>query len=259
MRHWKVWAGVLVAAVIAFAVLASVRTSPTAKGPIVLAASSVQEAMEDAAQAWAAKGHPEPVLSFAATSALARQVEAGAAADLFVSADAEWMDKLDKAGLLQPGSRADFLSNTLVVVAARDNPVALDLRPGVDLAGALGTGRLALADPESVPAGKYAKAALTALGAWPQVEQRVAAAENVRAALALVERGQAPLGVVYATDARASDKVRIVGEFPASSHPPIVYPLAVLARSSSPDAAGFRAFLLSAEGKAIFARHGFGP
>lgn len=258
MRHWKVWAGVLAAAIIAFVVLTSVRPSPPASGPIVLAASSVQEAMEEAADAWAAKGHARPVLSFAATSALARQVEAGAAADLFVSADIEWMDTLDKAGLLRAGSRTDFLSNTLVLVAAKDNAAALAVQPGFDLAGALGTGRLALADPDSVPAGKYAKAALTRLGAWDAVKGRIAAGENVRAALALVERGQAPLGVVYATDARASGKVRVVATFPADSHPPITYPLAILTRSASPDAAGFREFLLSVEGKAIFARRGFG-
>jgi len=225
------------------------RDAASGKVPVVLAASSLQEALTEVAGAWAAKGHPAPVLSFAATSALARQAEQGAPADLFVAADEEWMDTLEKEGLLRAGSRADLLGNRLVLVA-RKGGAARSLAD-------LGDGRLALADPEAVPAGKYARAALERLGEWPAVEGRVASAENVRAALALVERGEAPLGIVYATDALASDKVEVVRTFPEDSHPPIRYPAAILAASRSPDAAALRAFLASAEARAIFEKHGF--
>jgi molybdate transport system substrate-binding protein len=227
-----------------------------ARPPLVLAAASLQESMTAAAVAWARKGHPRPVISFAASSALARQIEAGAAADLFVSADEEWMDALAAKGLILSGTRASFLGNRLVVVAPRANRIAIPLKPG-PLARVLGAGPLAMADPESVPAGKYGKAALEKLGAWTAVRPHVVRAENVRAALALVERGAAPLGIVYATDARASPKVRIAGVFPVGSHPPITYPIARLKTSTNPEGEAFRRFLLSREGKAIFVGFGF--
>lgn len=223
--------------------------APPAEGPVVFAASSLQEALTEAADGWTAQGHPAPLLSFAATSTLARQVEQGAPADLFLSADEAWMDALDKEGLLRPGTRADLLGNRLVLIAAKGSGVR-------SLAG-LGDGRLALADPDAVPAGKYARAALERLGQWPAVAGRIAPTENVRAALALVERGEAPLGIVYATDARASDKVEVVQTFPEDSHPPIRYPVAVLAASRNADAAALRAFLAAPESRRIFARHGF--
>lgn len=227
------------------------------RGPVVLAAASLQESLAEAANVWAAKGHAKPVLSFAASSALARQVIAGAPADLFLSADEEWMDAVAKAGLLRAGTRATLLGNRLVLIAPVSSKIRLTPARGFALAKALGTGRLALADPDAVPAGKYAKAALAHLGVWAGVAAKVAPAENVRAAMALVERGAAPLGIVYATDARASKAVRVVGILPASSHPPIRYPVALLKKSRHRDAAGFRAFLLSKQGRAIFARHGF--
>ena len=227
------------------------------RGPVVLAAASLQEALTDAAAAWAAKGHPRPVISFAGSSALARQIEAGAPADMFISADSEWMDYVAGKGLLRRGSRAAFLSNRLVLIAPKASTAKLVIAQRFPLARALGKGRLAMADPDSVPAGKYGKAALSSLGVWAQVQAKIARAENVRAALALVERGEAPFGIAYATDARASAKVRVVGTFAASSHPPITYPLAMLRRSTDPEADTFRAFLLSREGKAIFARRGF--
>jgi len=229
------------------------------KGPLVLAAASLQEALTEAASAWAARGNPRPVLSFAASSALARQIEAGAPADIFISADGPWMDAVEKKGLLRPGTRVSFLGNSLALIAPAGRPGTLAIRPGFPLARALGTGRLAMADPNSVPAGRYGRAALTSLGVWNAVQSKIAQAENVRAALALVERGAAPLGIVYATDARASKRVRLVGTFPASSHPPILYPLAMLRASRNPAAEPFRRFLLSRQGKAIFARHGFSP
>lgn len=221
-----------------------------APGPVVLAAASLQEALTEAAGAWTAQGHAEPVLSFAGTSALARQIEQGAPADLFVSADEEWMDTLEGKSLLRTGTRVDLMGNRLVLVTRTGGTV----RALADI----GQGKLALADPAAVPAGRYAEAALESLGLWQGLEDNVVPAENVRAALALVERGEAPLGVVYATDAQASDAVEVLESFPAESHPPIRYPAAVLAGSQHPDAAGFLAFLSSAEARRIFAARGFG-
>lgn len=226
--------------------------------PLVLAASSLQESLNAAADAWAARGHPRPRISFAGSSALARQVEAGAPADLFISADEQWMDELAARKLIRPGTRVSFLRNRLVLIAPRGGRARIAIRPGMPLAQALGSGRLALADPAGVPAGIYARQALTRLGVWNGVANRLAPAENVRAALALVSRGAAPLGIVYATDALADPGVRVVGRFPAGSHDPIRYPLARLSSSRHPDAEGFRRFLLSAPGGAIFRRFGFG-
>ena len=244
-----------------FLLIAALPGTPSAtaseRGPVVLAAASLQEAVSDAARVWRARGHAAPVVSFAASPALARQIEAGAPADLFLSADSQWMEHVLARGLLRAGSRSPLLSNRLVLIAPRHSKTRLNVAPGMPLARALGTGRLALADPDSVPAGRYARAALTSLGAWTGVKDRIARAGNVRAALALVERGQAPLGVVYATDARASRGVRVLGTFPAGSHPPITYEIARVRRSVHPDVEGFRQFLLSRAGKAIFARRGF--
>lgn len=227
-------------------------------GPLVLAAASLKEALDEAADVWAAKQHPRPIISFAGSSALARQIESGAPADLFISADEEWMDYVAGKDLIRAKSRVSFLSNKLVLIVPADSVARMTIRRGFPLASALGSGRLAMADPDSVPAGKYGKASLVSLGVWPSVESRIARAENVRAALALVERGEAPFGIVYATDARASARVRLVGVFPASSHPPITYPIAVLRKSTNPEADAFRRFLISRDGKAIFARRGFG-
>jgi molybdate transport system substrate-binding protein len=227
------------------------------RGPLILAAASLQESMNAAADAWAARGHPRPVLSFAGSSALARQIKAGAPADLFLSADEDWMDDVERAGFLQRGTRADLAGNRLVLVAPAGQRVALRIGRGMPIARALGNSRLAMANPDSVPAGKYGKAALTALGVWPSVSAKVARADNVRGALALVEGGAAKLGVVYATDARASKLVQVVGVFPADSHAPIRYPLARLKASTHRDAEGFRRFLLTGTGRAILGRYGF--
>ncbi|RST31461.1 molybdate ABC transporter substrate-binding protein [Sphingomonas ginkgonis] len=227
------------------------------KAPVVLAAASLQEALTDAAADWGRRGHAKPVISFAGSSALARQIDSGAPADLFISADEDWMNDVQSKGFVRAGTRSNFLANTLVLVAPASSRVRVTIRRGLPLAQALGNGRLAMADPDAVPAGKYGKAALTSLGVWPALAGKVAKAENVRAALALVERGEAPFGIVYATDAKASGKVRVVGVFPAASHPPIVYPMAILKNASSPAAEPFRRFLLSGTGKAFFARRGF--
>lgn len=229
-----------------------------ARPPVVLAAASLQESLTAAADAWARHGHPRPVVSFAASSALARQLEAGAPADLFLSADEDWMNYLAQRRLLRPGSRADLLTNRLVLVAPASSRVRLTPAPDFPLMRALGEGRLAMADPDSVPAGKYGRQALTKLRVWQQVTDRIARAENVRAALALVARGEAPLGVVFATDALAAPAVRVVGAFPPASHAPIRYPIARLGRATNPEGEAFRRFLLGAEARAIFRRFGFG-
>lgn len=225
--------------------------------PLVFAASSLQESLSAAARAFARRGHGEPTLSFGASSALARQIAAGAPADLFLSADEEWMDELASRGLIRRASRADLVAGRLVLIAPRASRTVLRIRDHFALRAALDGGRLALANPDAVPAGRYARAALTALHVWPTVADRLGPADNVRGALTFVERGAAPLGIVYETDALASRRVRIVGIFPNASHPPIVYPIAVLARSSQPQAEAFRRFLLSPAGQAIFRRFGF--
>lgn len=227
------------------------------KPPLVLAAASMQEALTDAAAAWGRAGHPRPVLSFAGSSALARQIVAGAPADLFVSADIDWMTAADRAGRVVPGTRAIVARNRLVVVS-RPGARRLGATRGAALAALLATGPLAMADPEAVPAGKYGMEALRRLGAWQAVAPRVVRAQDVRAALALVARGAARYGIVYATDARAEPGVVIAGVFPERSHAPIVYPVARLKAAPSPrEAETFRRFLLGPAGRTILARRGF--
>ncbi|VVT12929.1 molybdate transporter subunit; periplasmic-binding component of ABC superfamily [Sphingomonas sp. EC-HK361] len=242
--------------ILAFTILTAGAASAKPRPPLVLAAASMQESLNDAADAWAKTGHPRPTLSFAASSALARQIMAGGAADLFVSADEDWMNAVAAKGRIVPGTRATLARNRLVIVSAAGRKVRVPAS-GVALGRALSAGPLAMADPASVPAGKYGEAALRRLGAWPIVAPHVVRAENVRAALALVERGAAPFGVVYATDALASPKVRVAGIFPTRSHAPIVYPVARLKAGTSADAEGFRRFLLSHAGQAILKRRGF--
>jgi len=228
---------------------------PPPHAPLVLAASSLQEAMTDAADAWARTGHPRPTISFAASSALARQARAGGGADLFASADEAWMDVLARERRLVAGTRADLAGNRLVVVARAGSAARLT---AATLGAVLARGRVAMADPDAVPAGRYGRAALARMGAWQRVAPNVVRAENVRAALALVERGAAPFGIVYLTDARASRGVRVAAMFPATAHPPIRYPVARLAGGRSPaEAEGFRRFLLSPAARAILARRGF--
>jgi molybdate transport system substrate-binding protein len=227
-------------------------------GPLVLAAASLQESLTAASNAYAKRGHPKPVISFAASSALAHQIEAGAPADLFISADEPWMDFLAGKNLIRKESRKSFLTNRLVLITPANQPLSIKIAPGFPLAKALGDGRLAMGDPSSVPAGKYGKAALTQLGVWSEVEPKVAGAENVRAALQLVGRGEARAGIVYETDAKVARDVTIAGVFPAGTHAPITYPVAILASSQNPEAISFRAFLLSGAGKAIFHKYGFG-
>jgi molybdate transport system substrate-binding protein len=224
---------------------------------LVFAAASLRESLDANLRAFEAATGYKASASYAASNALARQIENGAPADLFISADLDWVDHVERRGFVLAGSRHDLLGNDLVLIAPAASNVRLKLARGVDIATALGGKRIALADPDTVPAGKYAKAALIWLGAWKAIEGRIAAADNVRAALALVARGEAPLGVVYRSDAVAEAKVRVVDAFPDGSHAPIVYPIVVLKRSKTPAAAALEAFLGSSAAMATFKRFGF--
>ena len=213
------------------------------------------DAMKQAADAYKAKTGVSITLSFGASSTLAHQIDQGAAADLFMSADSDWMDFLEKNGRIADGTRKNLLGNELVLVAGSDARPAPKIVPHFNLAGVLGNGKLAMADPASVPAGKYGKEALTALGVWDSVSSKVVQAENVRVALEYVARGEAPFGIVYATDAKIAP-VKVVGVFPENTHAPIVYPVA-LTRTASPAARDFLAFLSGPEARAIFEKAGF--
>jgi molybdate transport system substrate-binding protein len=224
----------------------------------VFAAASLKNALDAVAAGYERETGQRVAISYAASSALAKQIEQGAPADLFVSADLEWMDYLQERGLVRPQTRRNLVGNRLVLVAPADRPSPVSLSPG-SLAAALGPGRLAIASVAAVPAGKYGKAALENLGLWSEVAGRLAQAENVRAALAFVARGEAPLGIVYETDARAEPDVTVVARFPETSHPAIVYPVAITAASQSPHANAFLDALRSPRHAAIFAREGFTP
>ena len=219
---------------------------------VVFAAASLKNALDDVTRAY---GAPVKV-SYAASSAIARQIEQGAPADVFISADADWMGYLGQRKLIVAASRRDLLTNRLALIAPADSTITFRVRKGMTLDAALGSGRLAMAGPD-VPAGRYGQAALTALGVWDGVKDRLARAENVRAALAFVARGETPLGIVYDTDARVEPKVRIVGLFPATSHPRIVYPAARVSTSTNTGAPAFLTFLRSPKAAAIFRRYGF--
>jgi molybdate transport system substrate-binding protein len=223
----------------------------------VFAAASLKNALDDVSAAWTAAAGKQAAIAYAGSAALARQIEAGAPADIFIPADTDWMDYLRTRELIVPGSQVKLLGNRLVLIVPAEGGAKIEIVPGFDLAGLLGGGKLAMGHVKSVPAGKYGKAALESLGVWDKVEASVAQSENVRAALKLVANGEAAAGIVYETDALAEPKVKVAGVFPASSHPEIVYPAALTAASQNPDAAAFLAFLQSAPAREIFARHGF--
>jgi molybdate transport system substrate-binding protein len=230
---------------------------PAVAAPVrVLAASSLTEALTDVAAAFARAGHEAPVLVFQGSPALARQIIAGAPAGVFVAADSDWMDAVAAAGRIVPGSRRDIAGNRLVLVVPATRPRTARLIRGFDMAGFVGTGRWTTGDPDSVPVGRYARAALAALGAWSAAAPKLARAENVRSALAFVERGDAAAGIVYATDARATARVAVAGVFPAASHPPITYP-AALVTGADAEARAFLAFLAGPQGQAILKARGF--
>jgi molybdate transport system substrate-binding protein len=243
-------------AIPALSLLPVAASSQPAAPVTVFAAASLTDSLKQVADAYKARTGATVTLSFGASSTLARQIEQGARADIFLSADTDWMEYLQQKGQIVEGTRKDLLGNRLVLVAGPDAKPAPKIAPHFDLAGALGDRRLALADPASVPAGKYAKAALTALGVWDSVASKVANAENVRVALEYVARGEAPYGIVYATDAKVAPAVHVAGIFPEDSHPPIIYPTA-LTKTASPGAKAFLDFLSSAQARAIFEKAGF--
>ncbi len=224
----------------------------------VFAAASTTNAINDIGQMFADKGHGKIVPSYASSSTLAKQIENGAPANVFISADEPWMNYLEDRKLIEPGSRFDLLSNKLVLIAPSDSSInKVEIGPKFDLSKLLDNGKLATGDPDHVPAGKYAKAALEKLGVWTGVENKLARAADVRGALTLVERGEAPLGIVYLTDAAITAKVKVVGVFPADTHPKIVYPTALIVGKASVAAKSFLDFLKTPEAKAIFEKYGF--
>lgn len=223
---------------------------------LVFAAASLAEAMTEVAESYRSESGREVSLVFAASSALARQIENGAPAALFVSANPGWVDRLDESGLLAAGSRIDLLGNRLALIAPLASTATAEITPALDLSSLLAGGRLAVGDPDHVPAGQYARAALQSLGLWADAEPYLARTGDVRGALALVARGETPLGIVYATDATISGKVRLIGLFPAGSHPAILYPAAVTVEA--PEIAhDFLRFLTGGKARAIFGAHGF--
>lgn len=235
----------------------SVDATTATKPIIVFAAASLKNALDRIAKDWDAKSGSKTTISFAASSALAKQIESGAPADIFISADLKWMDYLAEKNLIAPVTRKNLLGNTLVLIAPKESTISLKIAKGFDLAGALGDGRIAMGEVKSVPAGVYGKAALESLGVWDAVSAKVAGAENVRAALTFVARGETPLGIVYGTDAKSEPKVRVVDTFPTDSHPPIVYPVALTAFSTNEGAKMLLDFLSSAEATKVFEDEGF--
>ena len=227
------------------------------KSITVFAAASLKNVLDDVSGPFTERRGIKVVSSYAATAALVRQIEQGAPADLFISADLEWMNYAAQQKLLKDGTRFNLLGNRLVLIAPKDSRLGdVAIGPRFDLAGLAGDSRIVTGDVRAVPAGKYAKAALEKLGAWSAAERKLAMAENVRAALALVARGEAALGIVYETDAKAEPNVKIIGRFPESSHPPIVYPAALTANAKA-EAAQYLTFLRSATAQVFFERHGF--
>ncbi|MEH3143950.1 MAG: molybdate ABC transporter substrate-binding protein [Methylobacterium frigidaeris] len=243
---------------LAAGLLAIVPSAQAAETTTVFAAASLKNALDDAARAFTAQTGVAVRASYAASSALARQIEQGAPADLFASADLDWMDYLAARGLIRPGTRVNLLANRLVVVAPKDAALGEVALTPEGFARALGAdGRLATGEVGSVPVGKYARAAFEKLGLWSALQPRLAQADNVRAALALVSRGEAPLGVVYESDAKSDPGVKVVGVLPAGSHPPVVYPFAVTAEARGTGAARFLDFLKGPAGKPFFEAQGF--
>jgi molybdate transport system substrate-binding protein len=245
------------ALVFGLAALSLLRPAAAQESITVFAAASMKNALDDVNAAFGAKSPIKVVVSYAASSALIKQIEQGAPADIFISADLAWMDYGVEKKVIKDDTRVNLLGNKLVLIAPKDSKLgSVTIGQGFDLAKLAGDGRIATGDVRAVPAGKYAKAALEKLGAWAAAEPKLAMAENVRAALALVGRGEAPLGIVYETDAKVEPNVKIVGTFPADSHPPVTYPVALTA-TAKPEAARYLSFLRSQQAKTIFEKYGF--
>ncbi len=224
---------------------------------VVFAAASLKNALDAVNAQWQKETGKKAVISYAASSALAKQIEQGAPAQMFISADLDWMDYVAQKNLIKPDTRSNLLGNRIVLIAPKDKAQPVEIKAGFDLAKVLGDGRLAMANVDAVPAGKYGKAALEKLGVWASVSSKVAQAENVRAALLLVSRGEAPAGIVYQTDAAADANVKVIGVFPEDTHPRIIYPIALTANADHPDAAAFLAYIKSAKAKPVFEAQGF--
>jgi molybdate transport system substrate-binding protein len=240
-----------------FAIVGTANAAEPQQPLLVYAAASLTNALDEVGNAYTIESGKPVKFSYASSSILARQIEAGADADVFFSADLEWMDYVQSRNLIRVATRTNLLTNKLVLIAPADSTVKLDIKPGFDLAGALGHGRLATGDPESVPVGKYARSALISLGVWNQVADRIVRADNVRAALAFVDRGEVPLGIVYETDARVDKNVRVVATFLDDTHPPIVYPVAVTTAAKAGSEA-FVEFVHGPTARAVFEKFGFG-
>jgi molybdate transport system substrate-binding protein len=235
----------------------SMAFSARAENVNVFAAASMKTALDDAAKLWKTQSGKDIVATYGSTGTLAKQIAEAAPADIFISADLAWMDDVAKKNLIKPESRKNLAGNTLVLVGAAGTDLKIELAKDSNIAAALGSEKLAVGDVKSVPAGKYAKAALENLGLWASVEPNLVMQENVRSALALVARGEAKLGIVYGSDAVAEPKVQVIAGFPEASHAPIVYPIAVIATSTNPDAQPFLDFLFSKEAQLIFKANGF--
>jgi molybdate transport system substrate-binding protein len=255
---FRAFAAAFVVPLAAFLFLACspAQAADSAKPLLVFGASSLTNALDEIGAAYTQQTGQAVKFSYAASSVLARQIEAGAKADLFFSADTEWMDYLQARNLINSSTRKDLLGNRLVLIAPASSAIQIKIGPGFPLAAALGTGRLSTGDPDSVPVGRYAKSALMTLGVWNSVADRIINADNVRTAMAFVSRGEAPLGIVYETDALVDKKVKVVDTFPASSHLPIVYPMAVTNLSQS-SAAQFASYLRGPEAAEKFRKYGF--
>jgi molybdate transport system substrate-binding protein len=252
IMKWSLAARALFAALI----LALSPLAARAADITVFAAASLTDALQEIGKSWEAQSGHTVAFSFAASSVLARQLDASGGADMFLSADSDWMNDVDSHNLIARDTRKDLLGNHLVLIEPAGRTLSLRITPHFDLLGALGGGRLAIASPDSVPAGKYGKAALINLGVWDSVANHLAPAENVRVTLAYVARGDTPLGIVYTTDALSEPRVRIVGTFPDSSHAPIVYPVALM-KDAKPPARDFLRYLSSPHAQAVFQKDGF--
>jgi molybdate transport system substrate-binding protein len=250
----RFWISLLAAA--AFTSAAIGPAAAQGRDVLVFAAASLKNALDDAAAQWQRETGKKAVISYAASNTLIKQIENGAPAEIFMSADIDWMDYGQQKNLIKPETRANLLGNHIVLIAPKDSTASIKIEKGFDLLAALKGGRLAMGNVDSVPAGKYGKAALEKLGAWDGVKDRIAGAESVRAALLLVSRGETPLGIVYQTDAVSDPGVKIVGTFPDDSHPPIIYP-AALTKDASVSAAEFLKYLRSPAARPAFERQGF--
>src|SRR5215469_3822646 len=257
MRFPRSWDWLAFVLLVLSSTLWSVPASAQAEKLIVFAAASLKDALDEVNATYQREKGQETAASYAASSTLAKQIEAAAPSDVFISADLDWMDYMAKKNLIKPETRPNLLGNRLVLIAPVNSTAKLGIAPNFPLAQALGNGRLAIAEPSGVPAGKYGKAALESLGLWSSVADRLAPAENVRATLALVSRGETPLGIVYQTDAASDKAVKIVGTFPQDTHAPIIYPIAVVTSSTNRGAPAYLKFLKSPVARPIFEKQGF--